>query len=146
MRGPARQDPRDPARPGEPSDSFLIGPGIDPTKPAAGTDPAHDLLEDARLKVRCENEEEEQAVALTHRLVIAFVLIVIIGAVFFIVMPYYGMNLPPIMPLLVFVAIAVGALLTAPRVPKKKPCDTDDGRAVGCCQGPRPLRSFRDRG
>jgi len=142
MRGRAGQH-SDPSGLGQ---SFLIGPGIDPTRPTIEPDAAHDLLEDARLKIRCENEEEEQTVALTRRLVVAFVLIVIIGAVFFIIMPHYGMNLPPIMPLLVFVAIALGALLTAPKVPKKKPCADDDGRAIGCCQGPRPLRSFRDDG
>lgn len=147
MRGRAEQH----SDPSGLDQSFLIGPGIDPTRqpppatpPPTDPDTSHDLLEDARLKIRCENEEEEQTIALTRRLVVAFVLIVLIGAVFFIVMPYYGMNLPPIMPILVFIAIAAGALLTAPRVPKKKRCDSDDGRAIGCCQGPRPLRSFRD--
>ncbi|MFT5422716.1 MAG: hypothetical protein ACI89L_000481 [Phycisphaerales bacterium] len=146
MRGRAGQ-PNDPNAAG-PITPFLIGPGLDPTQPTPTTptaDPARDLLEDARLKVRCENEEEEQTIALTRRLVIAFVLIILIGAVFFILMPYYGMNLPPIMPLMVFIAIAAGALLTAPKAPKKKRCADDDGRAIGCCQGPRPLRSFRDK-
>lgn len=143
MRGPARSNTTPSSN--EPPNPFLIGPGIDSRQATTSHNAPNDLLEDARHKIRCDNEEEEQTIALTRRLVVAFVLIIVIGAVFFVLMPYYGMNLHPIMPIMVFIAIAAGAILTAPTPPKKKSCEMDqDGRPIGCCQGPRPLRMFRD--
>lgn len=114
-------------------------------------DAPDDLLEQARLRLRAEhrvNRYEEQSRRLARRLVIAFILIVLTGVVFFIVVPLMGVHLPLIVPVLCFVAIVVGAVIVhAGEAPEEKqPCPRDDeGRPIGCCPGPRPLRGFRDQ-
>jgi len=111
------------------------------------------LLEQARLKLRAEhatNRYEEQSRRLAHRIVIAFVLILVTAVIFFIVVPLMGVHLPIIVPMMCFIAIAVGSVMAhvgdAPDqrvdMPKKK---DDCGRAVGCCSGPRPLKMFGDK-
>jgi len=129
-------DPRDPS-PERPDVLTRIGPGLDPTDPDSG------LMDRARREARCEDEEARASAALMKRLLLALVLVLVLAAVCFVVLPLYGMNLPIIMPLLAFAAIFLGSVLTTPP-PKPRPRPTDDGRAIGCCPGPRPLRSFRD--
>lgn len=108
------------------------------------------LLEQARLKLKTEHETnryEEQSRRLAHRIVIAFVLIMVTAVLFFIVVPLMGLHLPIAVPLMCFVTIAVGSVMAhigdAPdhRQPAPKK-DDDCGCAVGCCPGPRPLKMF----
>ena len=96
-----------------------------------------------------------QAVALGKRLLIAFVLMVALSVGFVVLVAELKVYVPPIVFLLSFVAIAVGTTLTvlsgAESGPKKRAgsscgCAGDEGRPIGCCQGPRPLRMFRERG
>jgi hypothetical protein len=114
-------------------------------------DAPDDLLEQARLRLRAENEAnryEEQGRRLARRLIIAFVLVVLLAIVFFIVVPRMGVHLPVIVPVLCFATIVVGSLVAhagdAPESRRRAKPDQDCGCAVGCCPGPRPLKMFRD--
>jgi len=116
------------------------------------------LMEEARERVRIEDEQNKEGVKLARRLVVAFVLILILGVVFYVVLPEFGLKLDPIVPVLSFLAILVGAVMTA--VEENKDADGlgedddddddscgsggcgNDGCAVGMCPGPRPLRMF----
>jgi len=90
-------------------------------------------------------------------LIVAFILILILGVVFYVVLPEYGLKLDPLVPVLSFLAILIGAVMRAAEE-NKDPDDPDDndsddscgsggcgndGCAVGMCPGPRPLRMFR---
>ncbi len=135
----------------EPDDrvpQFLIGPESH----------GDSLMDEARERVRQEDEQNKEGVKLARRLVIAFILIVLLGVVFYVVLPQYGLKLDPIVPVLSFLAILIGAVMTA--VEENKDSDNsdddsndesggccggsdNDGCAVGMCSGPRPLRMFR---
>jgi len=136
---------------------FYIGPGSSNTPPE---DPDR-LLDEARERIRLQDEQNKEGVKLARRLIIAFVLILILGIVFYVVLPIYGLKLNPMVPVLSFIAILVGAIMTAveeqkdeddhwddpddPRGPNggnQSGCN-NDGCAVGMCPGPQPLRMFR---
>ena len=115
-------------------------------------------MDEARERIRVEDEQNKEGVKLARRLVIAFILILILGVVFYVVLPQFGLKLNPLVPVLSFLAILAGAILTAVEE-SKDPDDPDDpespddsrgsggcgndGCAVGMCPGPRPLRMFR---
>jgi hypothetical protein len=108
------------------------------------------LLESARLRLKAEhdaNRYEEQGKRLARRILVAFVLIVLTAVAFF-VAPVMGVDVPPIVPVMCFATIVVGAVMAhagdAPEKRRSNPRNDDCGRAVGCCPGPRPLRAFRD--
>ncbi|MEQ8769868.1 MAG: hypothetical protein RIB60_05095 [Phycisphaerales bacterium] len=107
-----------------------------------------DLLEQARAEARRREEEDKLGARVARRLLLAFIACLIIGVLCFVVVPNYaGITIPPIVPLLSFGAIAAGALVTMPRdesAPKGDARDCDEGNPIGCCPGPRPLRTFRD--
>lgn len=123
---------------------FFIGP-------ETHSDPGR-LLDEARQRVREDDEYNRESSKLARRLLIAFVLIVLLGIGFYIVLPHYGLRLPPLVPMLCFGAIAIGALLNTGEPGSDDAAhDADDpdgcadgGCAVGMCPGPRPLRMFRD--
>ncbi len=127
---------------------FLIGP-------ESSTDPAA-LLDEARERVRDEDEKNKDSVKLARRLFIAMILITILGVVFYIVMPYYGLRLSPMVPIMSFIAIFVGAIMTGVEEMRSQSesskdqnwenesCSSD-GCATGMCPGPRPLQMFRDK-
>ena len=105
-----------PDRDNEHHEGFRIGPGGS-TPPRddhhdAWDDP-DDLLEQARLRIRAQDEQNREGVKLARRLIVAFVLIMILGVVFYAVLPQYNLRLPPIVPALSFIAIVAGAILTA---------------------------------
>ncbi len=121
------------------------------------------LMDEARDRIRAEDENNKEGVKLARRLVVAFILIVLLGVVFYAVLPQYGLKLDPMIPVLSFLTILIGAVLTAAEEAKDSddpddpddPDDNDnesggccngdqnDGCAVGMCPGPRPLRMFR---
>ena len=122
----------------------LIGPG-------APEDDGADRLEAARQRVRAEDERNKESTRLLRRLIVAFILIVILGIVSYALLPQWGVRLHPMVPLLSFIAILVGALLTGSEREDEDDDDPDDpgggvdeGCAVGMCPGPRPLKMFRD--
>ncbi len=135
---------------------FLIGPDT----PIGGTpsDPAS-LLNEARDRIHDEDAKNKESVKLARRLFIAMILITFLGIVFYIVLPYYGIRLSPIVPMLSFLAIFAGAILTAVEEAKDNGtndsdaidtsqdsgCCNNDGCATGMCPGPRPLQMFRDK-
>jgi len=117
-----------------------------------------DVLEQARRRLQSEhieNQAEEQGRRLARRLLIAFLLIGAVSVVFFVVLPQFGIALPAIVPILCCATIAVGAIMSfvgdfdarrqsAGLTDDPQSCDPGDpGRPIGCCPGPRPLRSFR---
>jgi len=126
---------------------FFIGPN--------SPDDPDSLLEEARQRIHDEDERNKESNKLARRLLVAFILIVLLGVVFFIVLPYYGLRLPPFVPILCFGAIATGAILSANESDPDHDndpgsgdgsggddCDGGGGCAVGMCPGPRPLRMF----
>lgn len=122
---------------------FFIGPDTH-------SDPGA-LIDDARQRVRDEDDRNKESSKLARRLLVALILIVLLGVGFYIVLPFYGLRLPPYVPMLCFGAIAVGALLNTGETPYNDLHDDDDqdancdgGCAVGMCPGPRPLRMFKD--
>ena len=132
---------------------FLIGPNM-PTDPST-------LLDEARDRVHSEDAQNKESVKLARRLFIAMILIAILGVVFYIVLPTYGVKFSPVIPILSFVAIFAGAVLTAleeqrelnakahrfdddPDAHDNHQSCQSDGCATGMCPGPRPLQMFRD--
>ncbi|MGV6815089.1 MAG: hypothetical protein ACWA5W_08790, partial [Phycisphaerales bacterium] len=71
-------------------------------------------------------------------------------------LPYFGVRLSPAVPILSFLAILAGTVLTAIEDERANAennpdthepdddCYQSDGCATGMCPGPRPLRMFRD--
>ncbi len=91
-----------------------IGPGDPEPRPGAPLDDQPSfLIEEARERLRSEEDRNKEVSAVARRLVVAFVLVVILAVVFHIVMPAVGLRLPPVVPLLCYAAIAFGAIMTA---------------------------------
>ena len=137
------------------SNTTISGPLIGPDSRSFRDEQSSYLIEDARERVREQDERNKEGVKLARRLIVAFILILILGVAFYAILPQWGLRLPPIVPALSFVAILIGAVLSAvdqnrseernedTRVLDERSCK-DDGCAVGMCSGPRPLRMFRD--
>lgn len=101
------------------------------------------ILERARQRLRERDDPRTERGAIARRLVVGFILIVLVTAVFFFVLPIAGIHLPPILPLLCYAAIAVGTLLNMPEAPKPKDNPLDaDARPI-TCPGPGHMRSLR---
>ena len=81
-----------------------IGPGYDPA----------DAMGQARERLRREQSERRVSRRLITRLIIAFALVVVLAVLVFVVAPHLGVKVPPIVPVVAFVAITAGAILTAP--------------------------------
>lgn len=127
---------------------MLIGPGI----------PERDGLRLAELPEPGEVPPQVEGRRLLLRLVIAFCLALFLAAVCFVVLPSLGIDIPAYIPLLAMLVIAIAALMTASAEgqlppmgskPGSDPSDCkspgcNDGRAVGCCPGPRPPRFLRE--
>lgn len=90
------------------SPQFFIGPNSSNTPPE---DPDR-LLDEARERIRVQDELNKESRKLMKRLLIALILITILGIVFYLVLPTYGLRLSPIVPMLCFLAILAGAILT----------------------------------
>ena len=134
---------------------FLIGPDMPTGMPTGqSTDPAS-LLNEARERIHHEDANNKESVKLARRLFIALILITVLGVVFYIVLPYYGIRLSPTVPILSFLAIFAGAVLSALEEAREhggfdsdsdedSGCCNNDGCSTGMCPGPRPLQMFRD--
>lgn len=131
----------------EQGQTVLIGPGIDDSGLAVD-----ELPEPGGAPPQVEGQR------LMMRLVVAFCLAVAMAAVCFVLLPAKGIDIPPMIPLLGVAIIMVAALTTAKaegQLPTKAEREgTQDqggcgsgcgeGRAVGCCSGPRPPRFLRE--
>ena len=109
--------PRDDQSENEPRRIVHIGPGDAEPRPGAPLDdqPSY-LIEEARERIRDEQrikDQHKEVSLVARRLVIAFVLVAILAVVFHIVMPAFGLRLPPVVPLMCYAAIAFGAIMTA---------------------------------
>lgn len=110
------------------------------------------LIEQARLTIRAERDEdayEQQGRRLAWRLFIAFVLLVVVGVTFFAVLPWMGVSMPVAIPVMAFVAIAFGAIMThraeAPEAPRAGRIAAEDAaRPMGCCSGPGHMRCMKN--
>lgn len=91
-----------------------IGPGADPDAWSDRDDDGPSfLIEEARERLQRRERVEKEGVRLARRLVLAFVAVMILAVSFHIVMPAFGLYLPPVVPILCYVAIAAGAIMTA---------------------------------
>ncbi len=123
-------------------DRLLIGPGI------ADRGSAHDLLEDARQKVREADDDDREGTGTTRRVMVAFILSVFLAVLSFVLLPKWGVYLPPMIPVLGFIVILVGTIMGSYEAEqtrkKQRACACDDEGRPMCCGGPRPMRAFRD--
>jgi hypothetical protein len=89
-----------------------------------------------------EDEEERQrreGVRIARRLVTAFILIMVTGAVCWVVLPQFGMRLPPLAVIAIFGFMAFASLATLfENRPRKPRSMKDDARPISCC-GLRPV-------
>ncbi len=97
-----------------------------------------------------ELEEDQTDEHAGNRLLMAFLMLLGLAAVGLVLALAFDIIVPPFMwfamvAMLIFGVIAGGA--GEDRKPKRTPSlgDGDGARPVGCCSGPRPLRSFRER-
>jgi hypothetical protein len=124
---------------------LLIGPGM------VGDDEPGRLMDEARRRVRDAEDEDREGTLTARRLMVAFALSALLAVFSFVLLPKWGVYLPPMIPALGFIVILVGSILGSredragdEQVVEKNSCGCDDeGRPI-CCGGPRPLRSFRD--
>ncbi|MCL4742697.1 MAG: hypothetical protein KJZ54_10895 [Phycisphaerales bacterium] len=129
--------------PQETDSVIIIGPGVDsgrlPDEPCCADPAAFSAAAD-------EAHKRREGRRLVLRLIVAFALVILLGFVCFVVLPDFGVHLPPIVPIAAFAAIVVGSLLTAKaegHFPPPQRTQEDEGRPIGCCPGPRPPRSLR---
>lgn len=122
------------------SGRMLIGPGLTDDVSAGR------LMDDARRKVRADEDDSKEGAKLARRLMVAFALSALLAVMSFVFLPKWGVHLPPMIPVLGFIVILIGVVLSShedAQSRKKDACACDDeGRPI-CCGGPRPMRSFR---
>ncbi|RMH12962.1 MAG: hypothetical protein D6695_05360 [Planctomycetota bacterium] len=124
----------------DPDGRMLIGPGFDPAASPLDDQPA-ELIESARHRLRESERKPREDIQIMRRLIVAFLLVAVIAVLSFVILPQYGLHLPPMVPLLAFVVIVVGSLMSADHPPPRNRRDCEDeGRPI-CCSGPRPLRA-----
>jgi len=152
---PRAQDP--------PPTGWMTGPGLPPPAgpppasawrvvpaPVAGASEAADTLPSDVLDAVHEIDEEEAGARLARRIFVAGLAIAAIAALCWVVLPMFGMVLPPMVPLLLFGVIAFAAITASPEAKPRRGaratgdcCSPDDeGRPI-CCSGPRPPRLFK---
>jgi hypothetical protein len=125
---------------------LLIGPGM------VGDDEPGRLMDEARQRVREAEDEDREGTLTARRLMVAFALSALLAVFSFVLLPKWGVYLPPMIPALGFIVILVGSILGSredkrddEQVVEKDACGCDDeGRPI-CCSGPRPLQSFREK-
>lgn len=92
-----------------------IGPGQDPADWSDDDDDDQPsfLIQDARDRLQRRERADREAAQLARRLLFAFIAVVGLAVVFHVAMPAFGLYLPAIVPILCYVAILAGAVLTA---------------------------------
>ncbi|MFK7960724.1 MAG: hypothetical protein AB8G96_09370 [Phycisphaerales bacterium] len=89
-----------------------VGPSEEARPGAPLDDQPSYLIEEARERLRKDDDHNKEASAVARRLVIAFVAVAILAVVFHVVMPAFGLALPPVVPLMCYAVIAAAAILT----------------------------------
>jgi hypothetical protein len=91
-----------------------IGPDQDPADWSDNDDDRPSfLIQDARERLQKRERADRESSELARRLLYAFFAVVGLAVVFHVAMPAFGLYLPAIVPILCYVAILVGAVLTA---------------------------------
>ncbi len=92
-----------------------IGPDHDPADWSDNDDDDQPsfLIQEARERLQSRERADRENSALARRLLYAFFAVVGLAVVFHIAMPAFGLYLPAVVPILCYVAILAGAVLTA---------------------------------
>lgn len=91
-----------------------IGPDQDPADWSDKDDDQPSfLIQEARERLERRERADRESSELARRLLYAFFAVVGLAVVFHIAMPAFGLYLPAIVPILCYVAILAGAVLTA---------------------------------
>ncbi|MCC5821918.1 MAG: hypothetical protein LAT64_01370 [Phycisphaerales bacterium] len=91
-----------------------IGPDADPAVWGDDDDDGPSfLISDARQRVQQRERAEKEATQLARRLILAFLAVMALAFVFHVLMPAFSLALPPLVPILCYVAIFAGAVMTA---------------------------------
>ena len=97
-----------------------------------------------------ELEEDQTSERAGIRLLMALLMILGLGAVGLVLALVFNIVVPPVMWLamvaMLIIGVIAGGVSEDPK-PKRSASigDGDGARPVGCCSGPRPLQSFRER-
>jgi len=108
-------------------------------------EPVSDALRD-----EAGREPPSEAVQVGRRLLLVTLGAVVVVPGLMVLLAMLGVEVPPTMALALLGLIGIGAVVSAARAddrPKRarRFDEEDEGQPVGCCPGPRPLRSARRR-
>ena len=106
---------------------------------AQGPDEIDEIFARAIEEDDAERERLE-GIRIARRLVVAFILVMATGAICWVVLPRFGMSLPPAAVLALFGVMAFASLapLFENRKPAATPPEPDTSRPISCC-GLRPV-------
>lgn len=145
--------------------SLIVGPGIpdpiiEPTHPAEqpgsstraprrpadrASIPSDDHLASA-LHAEARRAEPTEVERTSKRLILVLILTILAVPGLILALALLKVELPPAMIILLVGLVAFGGIASAASIDPPKPkrrINEDEGSPVGCCPGPRPLRSFR---
>jgi hypothetical protein len=128
--------------------SLIVGPGIpDPVVEPAhrATAPSDDHLACA-LHAEARRAEPTEVERTSKRLILVLILTILAVPGLILALAMLKIELPPAMIILLVGLVAFGGIASAASIDPPKPkrrANEDEGSPVGCCPGPRPLRSFR---
>ncbi|MFG0326997.1 MAG: hypothetical protein ACF8SC_07005 [Phycisphaerales bacterium JB037] len=146
------------------STTVIVGPGIpdpiiEPPHPAEHahrpdqTHPPHHAHRPAddrhlarALHAEARREEPTEVERTSKRLILVLILTILAVPGLILALAMLKIELPPAMIILLVGLVAFGGIASAASIDPPKPkrrANEDEGSPVGCCPGPRPLRSFR---
>jgi len=116
------------------------------TPPSAPTTPPSYACGESPTE-RAERERIEQA-RTARRVLVSFILFLLLMPVVLFVTAISEIEIPMVAIFGLFGLVLVGALMTAAGNNADRPMTQsppeDEGRPIGCCSGPRPMRRFRE--
>lgn len=130
-----------------PTETILVGPGLDPRE---HTPPRRAEVADEPCRPQQPEQPDETARA-ARRVVIALLLGILAVPLLMWGMVALNAEVTPATAIVLMGLVAFGAVggaaatdRSAGRTKQSRPVE-DEGRPVGCCPGPRPLRAFRNK-
>lgn len=141
-----------------PTQTILVGPGLDPrehapARPVTHAEKGSEVLPEDGL-ARSENsasEEADETGRAARRVIIALLLGIVAVPALLWGMVAVNAEVTPATAITLIGLVAIGAVGGAAATDrasgrvKRAARRDDEGRPVGCCPGPRPLRAFRDK-